>query len=284
MHITLRQLAVFVEVLKSGSTTQASVTLALSQSAVSAALSELEHQLDVKLFDRLGKRLVVNENARLLYPKAQALLEDASEIEQLFASEGGAFRLAASSTIGNYILPRAIARYRRDFPDVPLELHVGNSREVIQLVAEFKVDLGFIEGPCYMPEVLTRPWRDDELVIFCAPDHPAASQPATLETLSQAPWILRESGSGTREVLEHALLSQLPQFNLVMELGNSEAIKHAVRYGLGISCLSRRVVEEQLRDDSLVQIAYPPLHRPLYLIQHRSKRVSKALERFLTYC
>ncbi|TJZ76316.1 DNA-binding transcriptional regulator YeiE [Chitiniphilus eburneus] len=286
MHITLRQLAVFVEVLKSGSTTQASATLALSQSAVSAALSELEHQLDVKLFDRVGKRLVVNEYARLLYPKALALLERAGEIEQLFVRDGGALKIAASSTIGNYLLPKAIARYRLDFPRIPLELHVGNSRDVIQAVAEFKADMGFIEGPCHMPEVLTQAWKDDELVIFAAPDHPIVTQPATLETLSKAPWILRETGSGTREVLEHALLSKLPQFNLVMELGNSEAIKHAVRYGLGISCLSRKVIEEPLQDGRLVQIplAEPGLVRPLYLIHHRQKHVSKALERFLSYC
>lgn len=106
MHITLRQLEVFTEVLKCGSTTQASSALSLSQSAVSAALSDLETQLSVRLFDRVGKRLVVNEHGRLLYPKAMALLEQAGEIEHLFQSEAGALRIAASSTIGNYILPK----------------------------------------------------------------------------------------------------------------------------------------------------------------------------------
>lgn len=128
MHITLRQLEVFAEVLKSGSTTQASQRLALSQSAVSAALTDLEGQLGVQLFDRVGKRLVVNEHGRLLYPRALAALEQASEIEQLFREANGAIRVFASSTIGNYILPEVIAHYRRDFPELPLELSVGNSR------------------------------------------------------------------------------------------------------------------------------------------------------------
>ncbi len=128
MHITLRQLEVFAEVLKSGSTTQASQMLALSQSAVSAALTDLEGQLGVQLFDRVGKRLVVNEHGRLLYPRALALLEQATEIEQLFREDNGAIRVYASSTIGNYILPEVIARYRRDFPTLPLEMSVGNSR------------------------------------------------------------------------------------------------------------------------------------------------------------
>lgn len=286
MHITLRQLEVFTEVLKCGSTTQASSALSLSQSAVSAALSDLETQLSVRLFDRVGKRLVVNEHGRLLYPKAMALLEQAGEIEHLFQSEAGALRISASSTIGNYILPKMIAGYRRDFPAVPLELNVGNSRDVINAVADFRVDLGLIEGPCHMPDLLTQTWQQDELVVFAAPDHPLLQAPVTLDALAQAPWILREAGSGTREVVEHILLSHLSHFDLVMELGNSEAIKHAVRYGIGISCLSRRVIEEQLQTGVLVEVPVPlpRLNRALYLIHHRQKHMSKALERFLSYC
>ncbi|AYM91074.1 TPA: DNA-binding transcriptional regulator YeiE [Serratia fonticola] len=286
MHITLRQLEVFTEVLKSGSTTQASVVLALSQSAVSAALADLEGQLKVLLFDRVGKRLVINEHGRLLYPKALALLEQAGEIEQLFLHDSGALRIAASSTIGNYMLPEMIAHYRKDFPATPLELNVGNSQEVIVAVADFRVDLGLIEGPCHMPELVTQPWLEDELVVFAAPDNPLLQQPVTLAALASAPWILRERGSGTREVLDHLLLAHLPNFQLVMELGNSEAIKHAVRHGIGISCLSRRVVEEQLASGVLVELSIPlpPLMRTLYLIHHRQKHISNALQRFLSYC
>ncbi|MGY4655759.1 DNA-binding transcriptional LysR family regulator [Ewingella americana] len=114
MHITLRQLEVFAEVLKSGSTTQASIVLSLSQSAVSAALADIEGQLGVQLFDRVGKRLVINEHGRLLYPKALALLEQAAEIERLFSKDNGSLRIGASSTIGNYMLPGMIANYRLD--------------------------------------------------------------------------------------------------------------------------------------------------------------------------
>ncbi|QHA88796.1 DNA-binding transcriptional regulator YeiE [Serratia rhizosphaerae] len=286
MHITLRQLAVFTEVLKSGSTTQASQVLALSQSAVSAALADLEGQLGVQLFDRVGKRLVLNEHGRLLYPKALALLEQAGEIEQLFRHDGGALRIAASSTIGNYMLPAMMARYRQDFPATPLELNVGNSQDVISAVADFRVDLGLIEGPCHMPELVTQPWLEDELVVFAAPDNPLTRQPLTLTALAEAPWILRERGSGTREVLDHLLLAHLPHFQLVMELGNSEAIKHAVRHGIGISCLSRRVIAEQLTSGALVALSVPlpPMIRTLYLIHHRQKHISNALQRFLSYC
>ena len=284
MHITLRQLEVFAEVLKSGSTTQASQMLALSQSAVSAALTELEGQLGVQLFDRVGKRLVVNEHGRLLYPRALALLERA--LEQLFRGDNGAIRVYASSTIGNYILPEIIARYRRDLPDLPLELSVGNSQDVINAVADLRVDIGLIEGPCHAADIIAEPWLEDELVVFAAPDSPLLAGEVTLQRLAEAPWILREHGSGTREIVDYLLLSHLPAFHLGMELGNSEAIKHAVRHGLGISCLSRRVVAEQLEVGSLVEltIPLPRLTRTLWRIHHRQKHISKALQRFLHYC
>ena len=137
-----------------------------------------------------------------------------------------------------------------------------------------------------VPELVTQPWLEDELVVFAAPDNPLTRQPPTLEALANAPWILRERGSGTREVLDHLLLAYLPHFQLVMELGNSEAIKHAVRHGIGISCLSRRVVAEQLASGALVElpVPLPPLRRTLYLIRHRQKHISNALQRFLSYC
>ena len=285
MHITLRQLEVFAEVLKSGSTTQASVMLALSQSAVSAALTDLEGQLGVQLFDRVGKRLVVNEHGRLLYPRALALLEQTTEIEQLFRKDNGAIRVYASSTIGNYILPAMIARYRQDFPDLPLELSVGNSQDVINAVLDFRVDIGLIEGPCHSTEIISEPWLEDELVVFAAPSSPLTKGPVTLEQLAASPWILRERGSGTRELVDYLLLSHLPRFQMAMELGNSEAIKHAVRHGLGISCLSRRVIAEQLQAGTLseVTVPLPRLVRTLGRVHHRQKHISNAITRFLYY-
>ncbi|MGV4109806.1 DNA-binding transcriptional regulator YeiE [Citrobacter freundii] len=285
MHITLRQLEVFAEVLKSGSTTQASVMLALSQSAVSAALTDLEGQLGVQLFDRVGKRLVVNEHGRLLYPRALALLEQTTEIEQLFREDNGAIRVYASSTIGNYILPAMIARYRHDFPDLPLELSVGNSQDVINAVLDFRVDIGLIEGPCHNTEIISEPWLEDELVVFAAPSSPLTKGPVTLEQLAASPWILRERGSGTRELVDYLLLSHLPRFQMAMELGNSEAIKHAVRHGLGISCLSRRVIAEQLQAGTLseVPVPLPRLVRTLWRVHHRQKHISNSITRFLHY-
>lgn len=287
MRITLRQLEVFTEVLKSGSTTQASQQLALSQSAVSASLTDLESQLGVQLFDRVGKRLVTNEHGRLLYPRALSLLERATEVEQLFQAGNGALRIAASTTIGNYILPKMLGHFHCDHPDIPLEMSIGNTEDVVKLVSEFRVDLGLIEGACQSSYLISQKWLLDEMVIFCSPLHPLANkQTVTLAQLQSAPWILRENGSGTRDVLNHLLFASLPGYQIEMELGNSEAIKHAVMYGMGISCLSRRVIDEQLKSGILKEIKVEglSLQRNLYLIYHRQKHVSDALKKLLSYC
>ncbi|WP_413493224.1 DNA-binding transcriptional regulator YeiE [Morganella psychrotolerans] len=287
MRITLRQLEVFAEVQKSGSTTQASLQLSLSQSAVSASLTDLENQLNVQLFDRVGKRLVTNEHGRLLYPKAVALLEQAGEIEQLFKTDAGALRFAASTTIGNYMLPKILGTYRAVHENTPLELYISNTEDVIKSVLEFRVDMGLIEGACHSPELITEPWLEDELVIFCSPDNPLSQKNiVTLDDLQRASWILRERGSGTREVLDQILFTRLPGFRVEMELGNSEAIKHAVRFGRGVSCLSRRVIDEQLHNGLLaeVRVGGLTLTRTLFRIYHRQKHISNALNTFLTYC
>ncbi len=190
MHITLRQLEVFAEVLKSGSTTQASVMLSLSQFPPLAPRSPIwKVSSAYSCLIGWGNGLVVNEHGRLLYPRALALLEQAVEIEQLFREDNGAIRVYASSTIGNYILPAMIARYRQHYPALPLELSVGNSQDVINAVLDFRVDIGLIEGPCHSTEIISEPWLEDELVVFAAPSSPLTQGPVTLEQLAASPWI-----------------------------------------------------------------------------------------------
>lgn len=286
MHITLRQLQVFLAVARTQSTTQGAKELALSQSAVSSALQELETQLDAKLFERAGKRLILNENSRMLYPYALALLEQGKEIERLFLGGRCTLNLGASSTIGNYLLPALLTRYQQHNPKVQLTLQVANTRDIIQAVSNFDVDIGFIEGPCQQADLEACPWLQDELVLFARAGHPLAGKRLSLSQLAEAQWILRESGSGTREVIEHQLLPQLGQLDVMLELGDSEAIKQAVRHSDGISCLSRRVVEETIAAGLLTELhtALPPLQRTLYLVRHKQKHTSTGLERFLQAC
>jgi DNA-binding transcriptional LysR family regulator len=283
MRLTLRELEVFTTVADAGTVTRAADQLALTQSAASQALASLESGLGVTLFDRVGRRLQLNEHGRLLLPRARALLDAAHGVEQLFDGAAASLRLGASTTIANYLLPSWLARFRAAHPDAWVELEVANTRDIVEAVAGFAVDVGFIEGPCHHPELTVTPWRDDELVVFAGAGHPLAGRQVTLAELAQAPWILREAGSGTREEVERLLLPELGALPVALEIGHSEAIKHLVAAGMGVSCLSRVVVADLLAAGTLVEIdaALPALHRSLYRVMHRAKAVTRGLAAFL---
>ncbi|RQW25898.1 LysR family transcriptional regulator [Rhodobacteraceae bacterium CH30] len=283
MRITLREMEVFAAIATEGSVTRAAAGVALTQSAASQALDKLEASLGMRLFDRVGRRLVLNEHGRVLLPRARALLDSAHDVETLFLSDAGWLKLGASTTIANYLMPAHLAAFRRDYPAVQLEMKVANTRDIIAAVLGFEVDCAFVEGPCHHPELLVLPWREDELVVFASPAHALAGRSLTPAELAGAAWILREAGSGTREEVERLLLPHLPGLNLEMELGDSEAIKRSVAAGLGISCLSREVVNEWLADGRLVELSapLPRLVRSLWQVQQRERIAARHLQAFL---
>jgi len=294
VRLTLRQLQIFRAIALSGSTTAAADSVALSQSATSAALKELERNLEARLFDRVGKRLILNDTGRGLLPAALAVLDGAKGIEATRAIGDQSFptdlRLFASTTIGNHILPRMLARFAKQSPIARLQVSIGNTHDVISAVQEFAADLGLIEGPCHASDMRVIPLWEDELVIVAAPVHPLARMARrrrlTAEQLSNAPWLLREPGSGTREAVEHALLPHLQRIRSNMTLGSSEAIKYSVAAGLGLSCLSRYVVQDLVAAKRLTVLStrLPRLTRRFALIHAETKVLSNSLRRFLAFC
>ena len=273
IRATLRQFQIFIAVAGRGSTTGAAADLALSQSATSAALNELESLLGTRLFDRVGKRLALNDGGRTLLPQARRLVEGAQALEARFTQGDGVepFRLqiGASTTIGNYVLPPLIASFLQGHPAGRLELRIGNTGDVASAVAAFTVDIGFIEGPCHEREMQTLPWMTDELVIVAAASHPLAAKARRgklpVSALQQAQWLLREPGSGTRDAVLQALLPHLTRLRSPVELGSTEAIKTGAAAGLGLACLSRRVVADFVALGRLVELrtTLPPLRRAL---------------------
>jgi DNA-binding transcriptional LysR family regulator len=290
MRITLKQLEVFIAVAQSGSVTRAADSLSITQSATSMSLADFETQLGRKLFDRVGKRLQLNDSGRLLLPKALDAIARISEIEAMAASDApliGQLRIGASLTIGNYMLPGLIGSFMRDHAGAHVTLDVANTRHVIQALEQFQIDIGFIEGFCHEPDIEVIPWCRDELVIFAAASHPLAQQTRiTPDDLAAADWILREPGSGTREVFNNAVLGRLPHLNLLMEFSHTEALKRAVETGIGIGCASRRTLDDALSSGSVVTLPTPflDLERELYLLIHRQKYRTQGLEAFLAHC
>lgn len=299
MRITLHQLQVFSAVAESGSTTAAGLRIALSQSATSGALNELERLLDMQLFDRIGKRLVLNDNGRSLLPHARTVLDAAQNIEEMFRTDlnsahanvpAARLRIGASTTIGNYLLPALIASYEKTWPGARIDLSIGNTQDIALSVSRLEVDMGLIEGACHETDLAVEPWRVDELVIVCAAGHPTAQAAGqsrvTVKALRQARWLMREPGSGTREAVEHVLLPHLIHFEGEMQLGSTEAIKQAAAQGMGLACLPLCAVQDLITLGRLqvLPTTLPRLKRNFYLIRHRQKHFSANLTRFVQHC
>ncbi|KXU36130.1 transcriptional regulator [Ventosimonas gracilis] len=287
LRLTLRQLQSFVAVARQGSTSGAAQATALSQSATSAALSELERLLGLLLFDRVGKRLLLNDNGLALLARAEALLDGAASIEQMANdSDTRSLRIGASSTIGNHILPRFL---RSLLPAQPhsgkplLRVQIGNSESICAALAAFELDIGLIEGPSHYSELQATPWLADELVLVAAPNFIKLNTPLNIDTLREAVWLLREPGSGTREMTDQLLLAHLGQYRHCIELGSSEALLNAAAQGLGLACLSHWVVQNALQQGQLVKLntPLPPLRRQCFLVIHRQKIITGALQHFI---
>lgn len=287
LHFNLRQIEVFLATARSGSTRAAADRIARSQSAASTSLAELEAALGVELFDRMGRRLLLNANGRALLPRAQALIDQAAEVQALFKDDHAApLRVAASFTIGEYLLPSLIAQWTQQHPGSQIHLRIGNTSEVIAAVAAMDVDIGFVEGPQTHSNLIVRPWLIDEMVVLAAPGHPLADHRATARQLADATWVLREHGSGTRQAADEWLLKNLDRVHVGFELGSTEAIKRVVAAGNSLGCLSHFTVAQSVADGHLVklQTRLPKARRRFATVIHREKQLGRATAEFLEHC
>jgi DNA-binding transcriptional LysR family regulator len=289
MKFTLRQLEVFLATARYENISRAALDLAMSQSAASDSLRELEHQFDVQLFDRIGKRLQLNDFGRLLLPRAEELLSRAAELEGSLSTheESGTLKIGTTFSIGNALCVPLIGQYRQRYPQSQVSVEMANTGRISSMVASFELDLGLIEGEINNPALEITPWREDELVIFCSPDHPLAGKDSlTRQDLLQARWILREGGSGTRQTFDRVLHDLLPQLRIELELQAAEAILQAVRTGMGLGCLSQLLVKDAVARGELVALKARgrDFRRSFYLIIHKQKYRSAAIRHWLQLC
>ena len=289
MKYTLRQLEVFLAAARYENLSKAADSLAMSQSAASSSLKDLEKQFDIQLFDRIGKRLQINELGQISRPKAESLLAQAKELEHLFRQHEqiGNVKIGATLTIGNYLCATLMARFMEDHPDSKLVLDVANTEEIGHKVEKFELDIGLIEGELSHPELHTIPWCDDELVVFCSADHPYATLDSlSNEDLLKAKWICRESGSGTRQNFERTMSDLLPDLTILLELQHTEAIKQAVSANLGIGCLSRITLQDDFERGTLVPLKTPhrDFHRRFYFILHQHKYRTAGIDHLMMLC
>ena len=286
MRYTLRQLEVFLAVARTGSVSRAGTELAMSQSAVSSSLADLERQFDIRLFDRIGKRLRLSELGRSLRSRAEAVWDHAHELDAALANQADTTRLrvGATLTIGNYVAVPLMAQYMREKPGSAVRLDIANTEEIARRVANFEIDVGLIEGELSHSQLEVTAFRDDELAVFSSPSHALAKKRAlTDDDLKRASWIVREHGSGTRQAFDRAMTGILPDLHITLELPHTEVIKRAVETGLGLGCVSRLALTDAFRQGSLKPRPVPhrDFRRRFYFVLHRQKHVSAEIRRWL---
>ena len=294
--ITLKQLSVFVSIYQTGSTSRASEELHLSQSAVSSALTELEARLQMPLFERVGRRLNQHPNAHPIYIQAQAILGQALTLEYYHKHQAGQIHIGASTTIGNYVLPPLLAKLYAALPDAHIDMYIANTQEVVGEVEQLNIDIALVEGmprPTDMKVIEQRAWRTDTLMVFAKYNSKWLTDMVyndkekcyelSAEQLAKLPLLVREAGSGTRQIIDEQLLQYLPHAEIVMAIQQSEAIKHMVSADIGLGCLSQHVIEAELAAGKLVQVkvAGIDLSRTWWLVWHKSRHQSPIWQSFI---
>jgi DNA-binding transcriptional LysR family regulator len=282
------RLTVFLAVARQLNFHRAAETLHLSQPAVSRHIQRLEAELGLALFERRGNRVALTEAGRRLqdYGQRVARLTDEvrRELVELQGLQRGKLRIGASTTPGLYLLPERLAHFRRDHPGIEASLEIGNSAEVSRRVAGGELDLGFVGALPDQGGLQVQAFAEDEVVLITPPGrrfaHPlaSASVAAVLAPFAGEPWILREPGSGTREVALAGLarLGVTPAHT--MELAGCEAVKRAVAAGLGVGFVSRHAIALEV-GHRLVSIVDEPrlrFRRALYLVTRKDARPSPA--------
>ncbi|WP_299197068.1 LysR family transcriptional regulator [uncultured Amphritea sp.] len=286
MNLSLRQLRIFEATARLGRLTAAADEQALSQSAASQALKELESALGYRLFSRNSRELVITDTGRDILPRVRDILINVDSLKTPYSSGiSGPFRVAASVTIASYLFPWMMAEFVERYPQVEPDLQIANTRGVIERLEKGQAHIGLIEGPASHSQLQIVPWRDDQLQVFCSHSHPLAqSGRVDVEQMAQQRWILREQGSGTREVFDRAIQKVGGRVGAVMALNRQEAIKQSVKAGLGIGCLSQLSIAEELRRGELVVLQTPlELSRQLSVVVQPEANSSQLVQAFIDF-
>jgi|TARA_B110000503_G_scaffold116051_1_gene174809 DNA-binding transcriptional LysR family regulator len=289
MKYSLRQLEIFLAIARQQNISRAAETLHMSQSAASAALQNLEQAYNISLFNRIGKKLELNEVGKTLRSKAEILISHAHEFDQAMQghTDIGHLKVGASFTIGNHLAVTYLARYLNKHPEAQVDINVANSSAIAAQVLNFEVDIGMIEGQVNHKDLALIPWRDDSLVVFCSPEHPLAKKKNLSEKdILQARWILREPESGARQTFNRALAELLPMLDIYLEFKHNEAIKKAVEAGLGIGCLSEIVLQNNFKSGELVPLKLPKrdMKRTFYFALPKNRYRTAAIEEWMAEC
>lgn len=286
-----RRLQIFRAVAEQRNFSRAAELLHMAQPTVSQQIQRLEEFLGVRLFDRTSKSVALTTAGRAMYAHVGPLLQQFAEVKRAVVQAAGivngTLTLGASMTIGQYVLPRVIAAFAHDYPGVDVRLQIQNTEQVAHQVAVGAVDLGLVEGPVAGADLIQETFLEDELVFIAPASHRWQNKATiTLADLKEEPLILREHGSGTRQVLEEHFQSagvRLEEFRIITEMSGTETIKGSVEAGMGVAPISAWTIQKELRLGTLLvrTIGKLPMKRTFRAIYPRGRTLVPSASAFL---
>ncbi|MCP3666312.1 MAG: LysR family transcriptional regulator [Gammaproteobacteria bacterium] len=286
MNITLRQLRVFEAVAERLSYTKAAESLYLSQPAVSMQIRQLEDSVGLSLFEKLGKKVHLTEAGTELHRYAKGIFRQMDEMEEVLESMKGVTHgrldIAVASTV-NYFAPRALGAFSKLYPEIQLKLDVTNRKYLVKLLEENEKDLVLMGQPPENLDLEAEAFMENPLVVIAPSDHPLAGKmKIPLERLMEETFLLRETGSGTRQAMERFFKEHRLEVKRGMEMTRNEAIKQGVRAGMGLGIVSTHTIELEVETGRLaiLDVEEFPLIRQWHLVHRRGKRLSPAAEAF----
>lgn len=285
--MTLRHLKIFVTVCKYNSITKASEALYISQPSVSVAIAELENHYNVSLFDRINKRLVITETGRQLYIEACQILScfDSFENTANKFAQTDSLRLGTSITIGKYMVPHVAKWIKENFPTADLSIQINQSKEIELLVLSGQLDMALIEGVIFSDNLKVVDLTQDDLVAVCGNKFDVPDR-ITSADFRNLPLILREKGSGSRDYLEHSLLSRNIDVQPYIQSTSTQSIIHCVINNLGVTVLPYSLVRRYITGGLLrkLEIEDMELRRTYHAVMYKDKVLSPMQQQVLDYC
>ncbi|QIA65161.1 LysR family transcriptional regulator [Vibrio astriarenae] len=297
--ITIKQLRVFTQVSQHGTLSEAAKCLFISKAAVSIALSDLEKQLGHSVFDRINNRLVINQQGIQLLPLADEIIARHAEIESLGQRSNpfsGSIKLGASQTIGNHLLPYMLASFSQQTGNfstqkeesqlfVDSDIRITNNETLCRQVLEYKVDVGLTEGEVKHPDLVTLPFAQDEMLVICPKQSlHSGKRNIDLAQLSGQRWILRETGSGSRDYFLNHLAPSLTHWQEAYQFSSTSAIINGVSAGLGYSCMSNHALDSSRVTDNIGKVYLrEPLLRQYSIVLHKQKYRTPLLNHFIEF-
>jgi len=287
--MNIHQVHIFNIAARTLSITKTAKKMHLSQPSVSIQIKDLEDALNVRLFERINRKISLTDAGKIFFEYSERLLKLIDEMNAVMndfsSGDVGRLLLGASSTVGIYVLPSYLGDFKEIYPKAEIALMIQNRQEAVEQCIAGELDFAFMQDPPRHPDLQAEFFLKDELVIVCSPKHRWANRDhLTMKTLisEPEPIILREEGSGTRDLIEYVLKRFGIERKVTMELSSSEGIKRAVEANLGVAVLSKAIIENELKNKSLVCLPIKDLNtkRDFYIVRNKKRRYMQLMMKF----